>query len=255
MSEWISVDLSEPFRFERYSHVDEIPDGDWHEYPLERVERYDGGWEIGFDGCYVTGIADELNTRGVVPRIGDLYRFYGDSWGPNRGRAIAGQVLWYETPEEHRDRTLRELAERKRLERERFYASEHDDYVQRRDALPEVFRERITKREANNPDFDWEYGQYELFCCEQALLIANALGTVEAIETFYGQDWDQQKQTVPGLDEGHSGNTFGCACSLARWYLANPSQVPLMYGALSPLVGSAAYGDLAPEEMALAEAA
>lgn len=250
MSEWIHVDLSEPFRFERYTDVDEIPDDDWEEYPLESVERYDGGYEIGFNGSWVTVLPDDMNKRGAAPQVGDLYRFYGDSWGPNRGRAVAGQVLWYETVEEHRDRTLREQAERQRLERERFYANEYDDFVKRRDALPDVFRERITKREANNPDFDWEYGTYELFCCEQALLIANTLGSVEAVEAFSKQDWEQQKQAVPGLDEGHSGNTFGCACSLAHWYLANPSQVPLMYGALSPLVGSAAYGDIAREAIA-----
>jgi hypothetical protein len=31
--------------------------------------------------------------------------------------------------------------------------------------------------------------------------------------------WDEQKSLVPGLDDGHSGNTFGVACRLAIFYL------------------------------------
>jgi hypothetical protein len=32
-------------------------------------------------------------------------------------------------------------------------------------------------------------------------------------------EWDEQKKLVPGLDDGHSGNTFGMACRLAIAYL------------------------------------
>jgi hypothetical protein len=31
--------------------------------------------------------------------------------------------------------------------------------------------------------------------------------------------WGQQKAEVPGLDDGHSGNTFNMACRLAITYL------------------------------------
>lgn len=248
MSKAIHVDLSEPFRFERYTHVDQIPDDDdWHEYPLTRVKRDGDGWEISFGSCWESYLPDDKNLRGIEPRVGDVYRFYGAIWGPNRGRAVAGQVLWYETAEEHQDRTLREQAKSNQLKREAFYAEEHADFVKRRDALPDVFRERIAVRERNNPDFDWEYGQYELFCCEQAVLIANTLGSLEAVEAFQQAEWEQQLARVPGLSDGHSGNTFGCACALAGWYLKNPSQVPLLHGAMSPLVGSRAYGDIAED--------
>jgi len=60
---------------------------------------------------------------------------------------------------------------------------------------------------------------YNNFCCEQGILIAESLRIKEKIMEFYKMEWDEQKKLVPGLDEGHSGNTFGMACKLAITYL------------------------------------
>jgi hypothetical protein len=35
----------------------------------------------------------------------------------------------------------------------------------------------------------------------------------------YGYDYQRQKALMPGMEDGHSGNTFGGACSLARAFL------------------------------------
>jgi hypothetical protein len=47
-------------------------------------------------------------------------------------------------------------------------------------------------------------------------VIADALGDEPAIDEFVKMDWEEQKKWVPGLDDGHSGNTFGGSVALAR---------------------------------------
>jgi hypothetical protein len=61
--------------------------------------------------------------------------------------------------------------------------------------------------------------EYNLFAMEQAIVIAEALQTKEAIIEFKDKGWDEQKKLVPGLDDGHSGNTFGMALRFAIAYL------------------------------------
>lgn len=61
--------------------------------------------------------------------------------------------------------------------------------------------------------------QYNLFAMEQGILIAEALQSKEAIFEFKDKGWDEQKRLVPGLDDGHSGNTFGMALRFAIAYL------------------------------------
>lgn len=60
---------------------------------------------------------------------------------------------------------------------------------------------------------------YNLFCIEQGIIIANALQNEENIKEWYKLGFDDQKKAVPGLDDGHSGNTFGMAVSMARDYV------------------------------------
>ncbi len=60
---------------------------------------------------------------------------------------------------------------------------------------------------------------YNRFCCEQGIIIAESLRTKDKIVEFHKMGWGEQKALVPGLDDGHSGNTFGMACKLAITYL------------------------------------
>jgi len=112
-------------------------------------------------------------------------------------------------------------------------------------ALPKCFQERIDKFRANNDRFRIDYEDYELFCCEQAVVIANSCKTPEIVQEFAKKGWDEQLLQVPELSDGHSGNTFGASCKLAYWYLSNPENVQKVNGALSPLVGSVEYGEVA----------
>lgn len=215
-------------------------------HPLAHVERYGFGWGIGFDG-WTTVIADEDNPEGVVPRVGDLYTYWAETpLSARRGQAIGSTVLNYLTSEQHRIKMEAEWAEREAKRREDFEAS-REEYLKRITALPDVFRERIAIRRENNPDFDWKYGHYELIVCEQAVLFAKTLRTAKAVGAFRAQTNKKQKRLVPGLEEGLSGNQFDAACYLARVFLTDPSQVPLVKGAMSPVVGSCEYGDVPPD--------
>ena len=60
---------------------------------------------------------------------------------------------------------------------------------------------------------------YNRFCCEQGIIIAESLRNKDSIIEFTKLFWDEQKSLVPGLDDGHSGNTFSMACRLAIAYL------------------------------------
>jgi len=123
------------------------------------------------------------------------------------------------------------------------------------DALPAIFRERINKFRQNNRNFRWEFEAYELFCCEQAVLIAEGLGKgknkkelLKVFEEFGRLSWDEQVKKIPGLSTGHSGNMFACSVKLAYLYLTYPEGVIRMHGALAPLVGSSRYGCIPDED-------
>lgn len=213
------------------------------------------------------GIQDEWS---VKPKPGDVARFYGRGTGYTvRGLDINGVQCYYRTEEqqseEHAKWVSNHEAEQK-AEFEENKASLDEKYQN----LPEVFQRRIDKFRANNPDFRWEYEPYEMFCCEQAVVIATAIGkrlvdeamteglpledakkvigerAPSAFQEFSNMGWENQKELVPDLDEGHSGNTFGCSVRLAYLYVSEHSEnIVKLHGALAPLVGSEEYGCIA----------
>ena len=69
-------------------------------------------------------------------------------------------------------------------------------------------------------DLNSGFGEdYNIFCCDLGILIAESLRNKEKIVEFHKMEWNEQKKLVPGLDDGHSGNTFDMACRLAIAYL------------------------------------
>lgn len=60
--------------------------------------------------------------------------------------------------------------------------------------------------------------EYNIFCCEQAVVIAESLKTKEKIAEFFKLNYDILEM-VPLLSDDHSGNTFGMSCKLAIAYL------------------------------------
>ncbi len=207
--------------------------GTVREYPDSYELTADDGWTI---GCpKVEGLP--------APCAGETLRLYGRGIGyPVRGIVVNGRVYRYltEMQEDARHEVwCRELE----AKREQDFQASLTDTDRRIAALPALFRERITKfQQDGGHEFRRDYEGYELFCCEQAVVIADTLQTVEAIRGFHAAAWDEQKRLVPGLSDEHSGNTFGMACALARMYLEHPEHVTKLHGALTPLVGCDAYG-------------
>jgi len=191
------------------------------------------------DGFHL-GLGDH---RPIEPKPGMPVRIYGKMFGTVRGLFIDGHEFFYRTPKEDEARHKEWVADKNAKDKTR-YAEQKEDMDRRVQALPPALRTRIERFRANNPDFGWQFEGYELFCCEQAVAIADALPSAEAIHRFRDLDWDDQKKMVPGLDDGHSGNTFGCACVLAQSLLQSREREPAVHGALAPLVGSKAYGEV-----------
>jgi len=177
----------------------------------------------------------------IVPKIDDTMRFYGRGIGSTvRGLAINGKVIYYKTEDqedkEHEDwckeQTKKSIAE---------FKKNKTKLDKKYNALPEFFRKRIDRFRKANENFRWEYEPYEIFCCEEAVIIADTLKTEKEILKWAKLDYKEQFKTVP-ISNQHSGNTFGCAVMLARLYLTQPEMIEKVHGSLAPLVGCKAYG-------------
>lgn len=221
-------------------------DEQFEDYTVEKVEgNNEDGWVLHFrEGtCFLCP-----KESPIEPRPGMKARLFGKGFGcVVRGLSLDGVSVYYRTEDEDRIKHEEEVAERKRQRREEF-EQDRENRDARFAALPEIFRKRIEKFRRNNPEFRWEYEPYEMFCCEEAVVIANALRSPEAVKDFAGKQYEEQKALVPNLGEGHSGNTFGCTVRLAYLYLSDAEAVEKMYGALAPLVGSEEYGCVAKGE-------
>lgn len=215
-------------------------DTEFEEITIAGVTDEDGkGWAIERSDGWSFFVPP---TSPVVPRIGDTARFYGRGIGrPVRGLAINGTVVFYRTNAEYWQDFEAEQQRADQRRREKF-EEQRADHDQRFLALPVAMQERITKFRASSDDWRWRNESYELFTCEQAVLIATTLKTTEAIVDFQSADWEVQKETVTGLSDGHSGNTFDCACYLAKLLLTDPEYVKLAHGALATLAGCQEYG-------------
>jgi hypothetical protein len=183
---------------------------------------------------------------GVTPKVGDELTVHtkGSSFGTIRGMDLNGKKIFWKADKEleaERVEWLRKNEEEKQQKFKDNVAELDKQY----DALPKCFKERIYKFRANNDRFRIDYEGYELFCCEQAIAIANGCKTPEMVQEFGKKEWAEQLLQVPELSDGHSGNTFGASCKLAFLYLSNPENVQKVNGSLSPLVGSVEYGEVA----------
>lgn len=123
---------------------------------------------------------------------------------------------------------------------------ENPQYLKRLDkdynSLPEIFRKRIDRFRENNPKFRIKYEEAELYSCKEAVKIASALNSKEDVIRFSTLEYEAQKEMVPDLSHGHSGNSFGHATLLAYLYLSDDSELIIKAnGVLAPLVGSAEY--------------
>lgn len=207
--------------------------------------------ELPFESGVITSVDGEsmeladsswIGTRGASVRAGQPYALWGRGFGFEvRGCAVGNKVLWYESESDHANRVASEALQREAVKRDKARA-DLSETRERIAALPESLRTRIRRLEDNNPDFWWRFMPYELFVCEEARLIADLLKTVESIDEFHGLPYEDQKSRVP-FSDGHSGNTFGMACMLAKVLVSGDDDLVVeMHGALAPLVGCEEYG-------------
>lgn len=222
--------------------VEAVKERQYEEVTIESVEPdSSGGWTVKrSDGWSFWVQADSP----IEPKPGMRARFYGKGIGFTvRGLTLDGVTVFYRTAAEEEARHQEWCRERDRERRAEFEAN-RDELDRRVAALPDVFRRRIERFRAGNPDFRWEYEGYELACCETAVKIAKAVGSRERYaELCDGEDaWPAVSAMVPDMDPGLSGNQFGCALMLAGLYLNNPDAVTRQHGAMTPLVGCKEYG-------------
>lgn len=173
------------------------------------------------------------------PKEGDTIRVYGQLGRPFYGIDLNGVEVFWRTPWERFARRVEMLAGFDREHRERF--EQNRDAMDRRyDALPAVLKARIDRFRSERADFRIDSEAYEMAAVGDAPKIARALAgregwkldddlrapgvpkeRIEAvIQSFMDENYERQKELVPDLDEGHSGNTFGGAVRLAYALLA-----------------------------------
>lgn len=184
---------------------------------VETANVTEEGTSIGFDGSWGTFLA------GCTVKVGDVVTFWdggtAPGFGQRHGYAVNGELIKWLTPFERIAERVQWLADHDRKQRERLEQGAEkraNDYA----ALPAPLKARLDRFEAERADFWKDGGDYELFCCVEAAKIAEHLrprveagGDVEEIVKAFYDDRDDQAK-VP-IDDGHSGNTFGGACSLA----------------------------------------
>lgn len=201
--------------------------------PGDFISWYEDGFPTGTVG---TGWPPDVL---VQAHKGDRIRIYGRS--EVRGIDIYGQMAFYRTKAEREERHRLASIEHEQR-KDASYARDREQMEATLAGLPEVFQRRIARFREHREGWDREYGAYEIMVCAEAVKIADALKTPEAVEKFNGEPWSAQKALVPGLNDGHSGNSFGFAVLLAHMYLRIPEQVVEAHGALTPLVGCQEYG-------------
>ena len=207
---------------------------------IKKVTESNTHFYIDLEGSSSFGLDKKY---GAIPRAGDTINLHTVNFSTVRGVDLNGVPVFYKTDEDLERERQEWLAnyEREKLETfEKNKAQMDADY----EALPENFRKRIDRFRHNNPKFRVDLEGYELFCCKEALKIAAAFKTVAEITAFHDMGWEDQLKAVPTLSDGHSGNTFGAACMLARLQIESPGRVYELHGSLSPLVGSEVFGDI-----------
>lgn len=213
-------------------------DHHFEEHPITEVRDAKTHWAIESDGAWLHVEKAKLTGK---PQVGQIARYYGKGFGYGvRGVAIDGRVAYYETEQEYAARVRREQQERDAGQKAAADARrpEADAEVAK---LPPCFRKRIERFRRNNLDFYWQHEPYEMAACMDAVKIADALrgddDPLDSLQTFHALPWEEQKRVVPELSDGHSGNTFGMACRLARHYLVDDRLVFAEHAAIAVLVG------------------
>jgi hypothetical protein len=205
-------------------------------------------WSLGWDsrGCGCPA------KDGVEVKVGDTIRIYVDGMSTFHGIDINGVEMFWRTPWERFAERVRWLAAYDREKRERF-VREREKLDATYAALSEPMKGRIDRFRGERADFRIESEGYEIFACSQAdvfaaraRVAADAQEGTHEVDAWFGDGsferehprqaerpaseltpavrwllwwsnlpYERQRELMPGMDDGHSGNTFGAA-----WYYA-----------------------------------
>lgn len=243
-------------------------DKEFRDEIISKVEDSLKGWLIKMSDGWSFYVPD----NGVEPHVGDPVRLYSRGIGYRvRGLDIRGLEVYYRTPEEQQELDRQEV-ERINTEKKERFEQQRELMDQIYNSLPVEFQQRLDGFRERNPDFRWDLEPYEMMCCVDAVKIAkacllpetgtllrskgikvkdtewedNPIGRLNAFAAINSAvnnyQYDLQREIVPDLDEGHSGNSFGAALQLAYLYISSPELVAKQHGALCPMVGCVAYG-------------
>lgn len=215
-------------------------DTQFKNYIIEKVGNCGDFWEILMSSGWSFALEKSQNT--YKPKVGDKIRLYGKGAGFSiRGAVIEGNVFFYMTHTEQEQKHADDIAKHN-LERQEAFEKNKSTIDAKFEALPDIFKKRILKFRNANPEFRVKYEAYEMFCCEEAIKIAKALKTPDAIIEWNKLSFEEQRKIVD-IDDGHSNNTFGCARTLAYMYVSpNPEHVVDVHGGMAILVGCEEYG-------------
>lgn len=196
-----------------------------------RVKKADG-WTVHTEEGYSFSIDKSQRFDADPPRAGDPITVH--SLGTKvLGVDLRGERLYLKSEREDRLEWLLFRASWRRRRREVF-ARDRERLDREYEALPDVLRARIDRFRDADPEFRVEAEGYEMAAVADAPKIARAVGADlgepgpdgyptdvpaeragAAMDEFRDLDYERQRELVPDLNEGHSGNTFGAATGLA----------------------------------------
>lgn len=227
-------------------------DKPWDDGLIKELTKTRGGWSITTtNGAGFILSRDQL-AKAKPPKIGDPIATYTHR-SMIRGVDLRGEALFYKTQAEL-DAEHEEFRADLHARRKREFEKNRRKLDRQFAALPDVFQRRVSWFRSWNPDFRWENEAYELSACVDAVKIADAMRTPKGVQRFQKMSYKRQRETVPDLYDGHSGNSFGMAVRLAWLYLTEPLLVIAEHGALTPLVGCDDYGCAHPRPLDIEEA-
>ena len=198
---------------------------------VESVEVYESG------GCSIkksdgwSFFLDSEEIRDYTPQVGDSIVMYMQGFNTIAGVTINNHSLRYRTPKQL-EREHKAMLDGFRLEKLERYVKYGDDLKARVKNLHPDLQARMNRfAEESGVEFWIDSAPYEMACLEgaQALLNAtkdygdDALALVEYWAGYNtqsgGYQYDKQMELVPDFGEGHSGNTYGVAVSMAKMIL------------------------------------
>lgn len=225
-----------------FVNVEDVPEKPTEkELTLEKLTDSDDHWTFDCGSTGFTIARKTFQNNLNVPEPGAKILTWGE-WGQRiRGVAIDGKVLFYHD-EEHASELHQEWCDKKDAKEMETFLAEKDSIDARIKALPTEFQVRFEGyHKAGGDKWRAAYEPYELYCCEEAMKVVNHLKTSEKIREYWGMEDYKAQQKISdeiGLDDGHSGNTFGHSLKLATAFLENPELVDKVPSGMSPIVGS-----------------